>query len=156
MTGYPRTLFIGHLSLIGKILHITDVYEAMTAETVYRPKSYTPDEALRQMWAEAGKTFDTILLKRFIHMMGVYPIGSVVELSDGSIGIVMDYPNEEERSLPLVLRLFNDGKNNWQRGEMIYLADQIFKEGSSRLRIVKAIPPAKLHINPAEFFLHIK
>ncbi|MBN1471959.1 MAG: HD domain-containing protein [Syntrophaceae bacterium] len=156
MTGYPRTLFIGHLSLIGKILHITDVYEAMTAETVYRPKSYTPDHALRQMWAEAGKSFDAILLKRFIHMMGIYPIGSVVELSDGSIGLVMDYPNEDERSLPLVLRLVNDGKGNWRRGEMIYLADQIIKEGSSRLTIVRGIPPAKLHINPAEFFLHIK
>jgi len=156
MTGYPRTLFIGHLSLIGKILHITDVYEAMTAETVYRPKSYTPDEALRQMLAEAGKSFDTILLKRFIHMMGIYPIGSVVELSDGSIGLVMDYPNEDERSLPLVLRLVNDGRGNWRRGDMIYLADQIVKEGSSRLNILRGIPPAKLHINPAEFFLHIK
>jgi hypothetical protein len=68
----------------------------------------------------------------------------------------MDYPNEDERSLPLVLHLLNDGKGNWQRGEMIYLADQIIKEGSSRLNIVRGIPPAKLHINPAEFFLHIK
>jgi HD-GYP domain-containing protein (c-di-GMP phosphodiesterase class II) len=156
MTGYPRTLFIGHLSLIGKILHITDVYEAMTAETVYRPKSFTPDEALRQMWESAGNIFDTILLKRFIHMMGIYPIGSVVELSDGSTGLVMDYPNEDERSLPLVLRLLNDGKGNWQRGEMIYLADQIIKEGSNPLNIVRGISPAKLHIHPAEFFLRIK
>ena len=95
MTGYPRTLFMGHLSLMGKILHIADVYEAMTAERVYRPKSFTPDEALRKMWGEAGKSFDTILLKRFIHMMGIYPIGSIVELSDGSIGLVMDYPDED-------------------------------------------------------------
>ena len=87
MTGYPRTQFMGHLSLMGKILHIADVYEALTAETVYRPKSFPPDEALRKMWGEAGKIFDTILLKRFIHMMGIYPIGSVVELSDGSIGL---------------------------------------------------------------------
>lgn len=156
MTGYPLTLFMGHLSLIGKILHIADVYEAMTAETVYRPKYFTPDEALRQMWGEAGKSFDTILLKRFIHMMGIYPIGSIVELSDGSKGLVMDYPDEDERSLPLLLRLLDDGKGNWQRGEMIYLADQIIKDDSSRLNIVRGIPPAQLHINPAEFFLRIK
>lgn len=155
MTGYPGTLFMGHLSLMGKILHIADVYEALTAETVYRPKSFTPNEALKKMWAEAGKSFDKILLKRFIHMMGVYPIGSLVELSDGGIGLVMDYPDETERNLPLVLRLIDDGNGNWQRGEMIYLADQITEDGSS-INIVRGIQPSKLRINPAEFFLRIK
>lgn len=156
MTGYPKTLFMGHLSLIGKILHIADVYEAMTAETVYRAKSFTPDEALRQMWDEAGKSFDRILMKRFIHMMGIYPIGSIVELSDGNKALVMDYPDENERSLPQVLRLMDDGQGNWQRSEMIYLADQTMKESPVPLSIVRSIKPAQLHINPAEFFLHIK
>ena len=154
MTGYPRTLFMGHLSLMGKILRIADVYEALTAERGYRPRSFQPDEALRMMWGSAGKSFDTILLKRFIHMMGIYPIGSVVEMSDGNIGLVMDYPDETERTLPLVLRLVNDEKGGWQRGEMVYLADQINKEGSSRLNIVRGIPLAKIRINPSDFFLH--
>jgi len=154
MTGYPRTLFMGHLSLMGKILRIVDVYEALTAERGYRPRSFQPDEALRMMWRSAGKSFDTILLKRFIHMMGIYPIGSVVEMSDGNIGLVMDYPDETERTLPLVLRLVNDDKGGWQRGEMVYLADQINKEGSGRLNIVRGIPLAKIHINPSDFFLH--
>jgi len=156
MTGYPRTLFTGHLSLMGKIIHIADVYEAMTNERVYRPKSFTPDEVLRKMWAKAGKMFDTILLKRFIHMMGIYPIGSVVEMSNGTIGLVMDYPEENERSLPLVLLLEDDGKGNLQRGEMVYLADQYIKEGSSRLNIVRVIPSANIRINPSDYFLHLK
>jgi HD-GYP domain-containing protein (c-di-GMP phosphodiesterase class II) len=156
MTGYPRTLFVTHLSLMGKILHIADVYEALTAERNYRPMSYTPDEALKKMWGEAGKTFDIILMKRFIKMMGVYPIGCVVELSDGSVCLVMDYPDESERKLPLVLRLVDDGNGSWKRGEMIYLADQINKDASDRLNIVRGIPPAKLRVNPAEFFLHLK
>lgn len=156
MTGYPRTMFTGHLSLMGKIIHIADVYEAMTNERVYRPKSFTPDEVLRKMWEEAGKMFDTILLKRFIHMMGIYPIGSVVEMSNGTIGLIMDYPEENERSLPLVLLLEDDGKGNLQRGEMIYLADQYIKEGSNRLNIVRVIPSANISINPSDFFLHLK
>jgi HD-GYP domain-containing protein (c-di-GMP phosphodiesterase class II) len=154
MTGYPRTLFMGHLSLMGKILRIADVYEALTAERGYRPRSFQPDEALRMMWRSAGKSFDTILLKRFIHMMGIYPIGSVVEMSDGNIGLVMDYPDETERTLPLVLRLVNDDKGGWQRGEMVYLADQINTEGSGRLNIIRGIPLAKIRINPSDFFLH--
>jgi HD-GYP domain-containing protein (c-di-GMP phosphodiesterase class II) len=62
MTGYPQTQFVTRLSLMGKILHIADVYEALTAERIYRPKSFTPDEALRKMWGEAGKSFDLFLL----------------------------------------------------------------------------------------------
>jgi hypothetical protein len=149
-------MFTGHLSLTGKIIHIADVYEAMTHERVYRTKSFTPYEVLRKMWEEAGKRFDRILLKRFIHMMGIYPIGSVVELSDGTIGLVMDYPEETERSLPLVLLLKDDGKGALQRGEMVYLADQNIKNGSERLNIVRGIPPAQININPAQYFLHLK
>ena len=156
MTGYPHTMFTDNLSLIGKILHIADVYEAMTHERVYRTSYFTPDAVLKKMWDEAGKSFDRILLKRFIHMMGIYPIGSVVELSNGSIGLVTDYPDENERSQPLILMLVHDNQGNWQRGETIYLADQEIKEGSGHLHITRVIPPAQLRINPAEFFLHIK
>ncbi len=141
---------------MGKILHIADVYEAMTSERVYRKKSYTPDEVLKWMWTEAGKSFDTILLKRFIHMMGAYPIGSVVELSNGVFGLVMDYPEEAERNRPLILLLEDDGKGAWHSGKMIYLADQDIPDGLDRLNIVRTILPDKLHIKPAEFFLHIK
>lgn len=156
MTGYPRTMFMGHISLMGRILRITDVYEALTAARAYRPKSFTPDAALRKMWGETGKSFDTILLKSFIHMLGIYPIGSVVKLSDGSVGLVMDYPDEDERTIPLVLRLVNNEKGGWQRGDLVYMADQINQDGSGRLNIVQGIPPERLHINPADFFLHLK
>jgi len=156
MTGYPQTMFMGHLSLIGKILHIADVYEALTADTIYRPKSFAPNEALKIMWADAGKIFDKILLKRFIHMIGIYPIGSVVELSDGNIALVMDYPDEAERGLPLILRLTDGGNGNWQRKDMIYLADQTLKDEADRLNIVRVIPPKKVRLNPADFFLHLK
>ncbi|MBN1662726.1 MAG: HD domain-containing protein [Deltaproteobacteria bacterium] len=156
MTGYPRTLFMVRLSLMGKILRIADVYEALTAERVYRPMPFTPDETLRKMWLAAGTNFDTVLLKSFIKMMGIYPIGSVVELGDGSIGLVMDYPNEFERGMPLVLRLVDKGNGDLKRGELVYISDEIPASGSDRLNIVRGIPPGEVHINPAEFFLHVK
>jgi HD-GYP domain-containing protein (c-di-GMP phosphodiesterase class II) len=156
MTGYPRTMFMSHISLMGKILHICDVYEALTSARVYRTKSFTPHEALRKMWGEAEKSFDVIMLKSFIHMIGIYPIGSVVELGDGSVGLVIDYPDEDEWTLPLVLRLVNNEKDGWQRGELIYITDQINKDGSGRLNIVRGILPERLQINPADFFLHLK
>ena len=156
MTGYPQTLFINNVSLMGKIIHIADVYEAMTSARVYRPKSFMPDEVLKEVWKEAGTSFDTILLKRFIHMMGTYPIGSVVEINNGSFGVVIDYPEETERSLPLIMLLEDDGKGTWQSGKMIYLADQNSLEVKDRLNILRTISPEKFHIHPAEFFLRLK
>lgn len=156
MTGYPQTMFTGHLSLIGKILHIVDVYDAMTNERIYRKKSLTPNMVLKEMWKGAGTKFDKILLKRFIHMMGIYPIGSVVELNNGNLGLVMDYPDESERRLPLVLLLANEGSGHWQRGEMVYLADQNIKEESDRLTIIRVVSSSRYRINPAEFFLQVK
>jgi HD-GYP domain-containing protein (c-di-GMP phosphodiesterase class II) len=156
MTGYPRTVFMDRLSLLGKILRIADVYEALTAQRAYRPHSYTPDEALRKMWQEAGIHFDRILLKRFIDMMGIFPVGSVVELSDGRIALVMDYPDESERSMPLVMCLVDQGGGELGRGEDIYLAGQAMKASTERLNIVRGLSPEGLGINPAQYFLHEK
>ena len=155
MTGYPKTLFMDQLSLMGKILRITDVYEALTAQRAYRKRAYAPDEALREMWRERGEKYDTILLKRFINMIGIYPIGSVVELSDGHVGIVMDYPDESDRTHPLILLLARDGRGTLRRGDLMYLSDLHLSSGESRLKIVRGIEPERLQINPAEFFLHI-
>ena len=102
MTGYPKTHFMKKLSLMGKILRIADVYEALTASRAYRPRSFTPDEALRKMWSEVGKSFDPILLKSFISMMGIYPVGSLVELNDGRTALVMGYPDESPKDMPTV------------------------------------------------------
>jgi HD-GYP domain-containing protein (c-di-GMP phosphodiesterase class II) len=156
MTGYPKTLFMDSLSLLGKILRIADVYEALTSQRAYRSRSYAPDEALRKMWREAGKNFDSVLLKRFISMMGIYPIGSVVELSDQSVALVMDYPGDSESGIPLVLRLVDDGSGALKRGDMVFLPRQNHKADPERLTIVRGLLPAGLGVNPAEYFLHVK
>jgi hypothetical protein len=156
MTGYPKTLFMDSLSLLGKILRIADVYEALTSQRAYRSRSYAPDEALRKMWREAGKNFDSVLLKRFISMMGIYPIGSVVELSDQSVALVMDYPGDSESGMPLVLRLVDDGSGALKRGDMVFLPRQNHKADPERLTIVRGLLPAGLGVNPAEYFLHVK
>ena len=55
MSGYPRTIFMDKISLIGKILRIADVYEALTAQRAYRTRAFAPDEALRKMWSEGDR-----------------------------------------------------------------------------------------------------
>jgi HD-GYP domain-containing protein (c-di-GMP phosphodiesterase class II) len=153
MTGYPKTHFMKKISLMGKILRIADVYEALTAERAYRPRSFTPEEALRKMWSEGSRSFDLILLKRFIHMMGIYPIGSIVELNDGRVALVTDYPEKARRDMPLIMLLPDDGKGGLCRGELFPLSRQTLKDGTFPLNIVRSIHPSGLGINVGEFFL---
>jgi hypothetical protein len=150
LTGYPKTHFVKQLSLFGKIIHISDVYEVLTSELVDENGRITPDEALRRMWSEKGKVFDTILLKNFINMMGIYPIGSVVELDGGEIGLVMEYPDKSMKNLPLVMLLADDGKGGMTQGEMVNLADQGMNE--SWRTILKSVPYSRIGIQTSEFF----
>mgnify|MGYP000878474547 CR=1 FL=1 len=153
LTGYPKTHFMKQISLFGKILRIVDVFEALTAERSYRPRSYSPDEALQQMWSERGRSFDVPLLKSFINMMGVYPIGSLLELNTGEIGLVMDYPDESKKTLPLIMLLNADRKGGYISGELVNLADQVIPGDGSPRTIVKGLHASKLGIQPSHYFL---
>ena len=150
LSGYPKTHFVKQLSLFGKIIRIADVYETLTSELVDESRRITPDEALRRMWSEKEKSFDTIILKNFISMMGIYPIGSVVELDSGEIGLVMEYLDESLKNLPLVMLLKDDGKGGMTRGEKVNLADQGMNE--TRRTILKSVPYSRIGIQPSQFF----
>jgi HD-GYP domain-containing protein (c-di-GMP phosphodiesterase class II) len=155
LKGTPSTHFVDHPSLFGKILHIADMYESLTSETDPAiAQSLTPDEALRHMWSERGKNYDPLLMKHFVTMMGLYPIGTIVELNTGEKGVVMDYLNETDKTLPYVMLLKNDGKGGFSQGEKIDLASLDKPEGRPVRSIVKTLHFSELGINPSEFFHH--
>jgi HD-GYP domain-containing protein (c-di-GMP phosphodiesterase class II) len=152
LTGNPKTHFVQSLSLFGKILRIADVYEALTSERGSSATAFTPDEALRHMWSEREKSFDPLLMKHFIHMMGIYPIGTIVELSTGETAIVMDYLSDADKTLPYVMLLKDDGMGRLVAGEKIDLASPDTAEGSPVRSIAKTIHFSELGIQPSEFF----
>jgi HD-GYP domain-containing protein (c-di-GMP phosphodiesterase class II) len=152
LSGYPKTHFLKRLSLMGKILRIADVYEALTADRVYRRRPFTPEEALRSMWSEVGKSFDPLLLKCFIQMMGIYPVGSIVKLDTGEMGVVMEYPDESDKRFPIVMLLREDGSGKLVRGETIDLALQDPGQDLPRKKIVESIHHSRLGLQPAQFF----
>ena len=152
MTGYPPTAFMERVSLFGKILRIADAYEAMTSPRAYRPESCTPDEILRKMWRDKDKHFDETVLKCFISMMGLYPIGSIVLLNDGTTGLVLDYPEKSEPEKPLILHLVDDGGGVLKPGQTIYLPDGHPEASGKPLEIIRGILPSRISLAPAVYF----
>ena len=153
LTGYPETHFMKKLSLAGRILRITDVYEALTADRKYRSRAFTPDEALRKMWHEGEKYFDIILLKNFIQMMGIFPIGSIVELDNGKFAMVTDYPDDSMTSPALTLIEKNsDGRAS--RGKTVNLQKEAGNDDILNINILKGILPSSIGISVASLLLN--
>jgi HD-GYP domain-containing protein (c-di-GMP phosphodiesterase class II) len=91
MTGYPETEIKDSVTLFGNIVAIADRYDAMTTARAYRV-NLTPYEALHNLIDRSGTTFDPVLVKLFVDIMGVYPPGTVLELTNGEVGVVCEPP----------------------------------------------------------------
>ena len=153
LTGYPSVHFTNKLTLFGKILRITDTYDALTSDRAYRPRTFSPDEALKMMWERAGVHYDPILLKTFIDMMGLYPVGTLLKLDSGELGLVLDYPDESERARPQILLLEDDGEGGFKSGMSVNLTTRDKETGSYLRNVVRCLHPSTLGIQPAQFYL---
>ena len=99
--GYPRALPAEDISYFTRIVAIADTYDAITSKRVYSPAK-TSLEALRILIGAKGSHYDPDMVDRFVECIGIYPAGSVAELSNGEVGIVL--PSEQEqRQTPKVL-----------------------------------------------------
>jgi putative nucleotidyltransferase with HDIG domain len=94
MNGYPQKPNGWNLQLFTRIVTIADYYDAMTTARIYKTDPVTPDKALRFILLQSGRIFDPFIAKVFIHAMGMYPIGTVVELTTGEKAVVVRQNNQ--------------------------------------------------------------
>ncbi len=92
LSGYPKTEIKHSLSLYGSIVSIADRFDALTTARVYRKVNLTPSEAVLHVLEKSGTHFDPVLAKLFVHVMGLYPPGTVVVLNEGEAGVVCTPP----------------------------------------------------------------
>jgi len=96
--GYPEKLSAGYLHRFVCMVSIVDVYDAITSARPYKDGSPAFD-ALRILFSERDKHFDKELTEAFIRMVGIYPPGTLVEMTNGEIGIVVS-ANPDSRLRP--------------------------------------------------------
>lgn len=86
-SGYHMRLAGGGIHLYARIAGVADVYDAMTSTRVYQ-KGMRPEDALKRLYHSRGSLFDPELVERLIKCLGVYPIGTCVELNTGEAALV--------------------------------------------------------------------
>lgn len=88
-TGYPLGLKGEEIGLIGRMSAIVDVYDALTSVRVYKD-AWEPTHTLKKMLEWSPDHFSKELVQHFVRCLGIYPVGSLVELESGRVGIVLD------------------------------------------------------------------
>lgn len=143
-TGYPRRLKGDQLSLYTRMSGIVDVYDAVTADRVYK-QGMQPTQAFRILLKGVDLHFDADLVTRFIKCMGVYPVGTLVLLSNQRLAIVMQR-NEQQPLKPVVKVIYHAGHRHYLEVQWLDLAKNGVQE-----TIESTVDPKEFGINLANF-----
>jgi HD-GYP domain-containing protein (c-di-GMP phosphodiesterase class II) len=150
LSGYPHADWKKPLTLFGKIISIADKYDTLTSSRVYRKSLLSPDRALGYMFDRAGKDYDPILIKVFINIMGVYPVGTLLKLDTGELALVVSSPSRDFSKRPLVCILEKDGEGNYKKKEIINLDERDAETGNYIKEITDTYHPSDLGIQPVQ------
>src|SRR5581483_2688430 len=87
-TGYPYGVKRGSLNVGTMLCSIADVYDAMRSQRRYQ-QAFPSDRILEVLKRSDGKQFDQHLVRRFVQLLGIYPVGNLVKLNTGEIAVVL-------------------------------------------------------------------
>ncbi len=153
LSGYPTQWAPHKLTLFSRIIAIADVYDALGHPRVYRPTAQSYGNIIGYLLKYSGIDFDPVLVKVFINMIGVYPLGSLVLLDNHQIGVVVQTQLEEEQLYHPYVIVLNKTADGYQKGGLIDLAAVDPVTDNYSCNIVKILDPHEYGINIAEYFI---
>jgi len=120
---------------------------------VYNRFPYVSEKILGIMLERSGKDFDPAIVKVFINMIGIFPLGTLVLLNTNEMGIVIQIEEETELiDRPTVCLLYySDGE--YRKGKAVDLKEMDEGTNSFKRSIVKTLDPNEYNINVAEFII---
>lgn len=147
-SGYSSGKRASEISEFGLIGGIVDCYDAITSDRAYHD-GMTTHEALKKMYEWRTKDFDPKLVEQFIQCMGIYPIGSVVEMNNGAVGVVVTI-NRQRRLRPKVVLVLAPDKKPLIPIKIVDLMKVSTMDGV-KLEVKKVLPSGSFGISPTEF-----
>ena len=147
LSGYPKLAKQRRVSLYGRIASIADCYDALTSSRVYNRNPFIPDKALSFMMKKSNTAFDPILLKIFINVVGIYPVGTLVLLNTRQLGVVTKaHPNPVNIYRPRI-KIITDPHGNEIDGDNIDLSEY------NSMSIARSLDHRKYGIEVSKYFL---
>ena len=149
-SGYPHGLTEPDISIFGKISAIADSYSAMTS-----PRSYditrSSFDAMKELFKLAGQQLHAPLVEEFVQAIGIFPVGSMIELSSGEIAIVLEH-NKIRRLEPKVLLLTGADKSLLDEPVIANLMQQKIAKDAKKLKILRGLPDGAYGLEYKDFY----
>jgi putative nucleotidyltransferase with HDIG domain len=153
LSGYPRLARKRKITLFSRIITLSDFFDALVRPRVYNRFPFVSEKILGFMLERSGKDFDPTLVKVFVNMIGIYPLGTLVLLNTNEMGIVTQVQEDAEMiERPKVCLLsYSDGE--YRKGSVIDLREVDEGMKDYKRSIVRTLDPNEYNINVAEFFI---
>ena len=150
-SGYPNGMLGAHIPVFGRMAAIIDCYDAMTSKRPFS-EAKSPYAALQNIYNWRGTAFQPELVEQFLQCMGVYPTGSIVEMTNGEVGIVLSQ-NLTQRMRPKIMLLLDEDKTHFAEYKTIDLANVFEDQEGYPLNILRGLDPGSFGIDPTEYYL---
>ena len=145
LSGYPENVGHRELNLCTQIVSIADVYDALRSNRVYREG--LPSDRIKAIMTQKDSTaFNTPLLRRFINLMGIFPVGTLVRLTSGEVAVVThEHPSDPFRPQVKVLQ---DAEGRTLEDPPLLNTWETDGRGEFRHAVVEAVDPEGVGIDP--------
>ncbi len=150
-SGYPRGLKGDQIFSLASMAGIVDSFEAMISQRPYADPIST-HQALQQLNRWKGTSFHEALTEQFIQCIGIFPVGSLVELNSGDVAVVIGQ-NKIRRLKPKVMLLLDPNKVAYQYPATLDLINDPVSDDKRPFQIKRDLPAGAYGIDPREFYL---
>jgi len=148
-SGYPAGLKGTEISIYGRIAGIADVFSALTTARPYA-NALAVQDALMGLYQWADTSFHAPLVEQFVQAVGVFPVGSLVELSNAEVAVVLAH-NRSRRLEPRVIVLADASKRPLAPFERDLFKQAVVK-GVKPVRIQRGLPAGAYGLKPHDFY----
>ncbi|MFZ6754678.1 HD-GYP domain-containing protein [Undibacterium sp. Dicai25W] len=148
-TGYPQGLKAEEISIYGRMAAIVDSFAAMTSVRAY-DSTRSAFDAMKELFKQAELELHAPLVEEFVQAIGIFPIGSMIELSTGEAAIVLEH-NKLRRLEPQILVLTNADKEALVHPWVLNLMHQ--SPDAEPIRILRGLPDGAYGIDSRSFYV---
>lgn len=153
LSGYPRPIRARSLSMFSKIVAVADGFDAATSRRTYQTTPLTPAQVMAEMRDNPRRGMDPVVVKAFINLTGIYPVGTLVILDTFELGIVhAANPIPEMLSRPIIRVISDEQGNLMHPGSLVDLAEQS-GDVEFRRTIIKTENPERYGIRVGDYFI---
>lgn len=145
-TGYPHNLAGDNISLLGGMAGLVDTYAALISARAYA-KPISVQQALHNLYSSRGQAFKSDLVEQFIQCVGVFPVGSLVELNSGEVAVVVSQ-NRARRLKPRVMLVLDQERQPYPSPIMLDLILDPPAPSGEAYRIVRGLQAGMYEHDP--------